>query len=653
MSCENGYLPTSTLANLILRSNGNSLLNGNGLVNEGQETGLTFPDIDVRSTALDQDRLAGVRSLQIALARGELDTGSGLAEELFGDSSRIYDTNGNLLESAGSLFNGGEIDPSTLDGFLDTSAVFSEIEDFSSNLDLTSAENTFGRETIVDTTNALNGFLNSGFNDSERFPDLSSYPNLSDRLTSVPALSFTEVGDWLVTSETDPNDLLTAIGNFDLNSDTSAFLINSLGSLEDYYTSNIGADIARGLCSASASIIQKILGILVIIDTAKEVITLIKNIFELDLIKLAEQLLARLTIEAIVKLIKETIQKIYDKIRARILRIIEKFKDMICNLKGAKHRAMSTLGKACTELEDFYSDENLDTFQKRIEAFITKLTAEFERLTFENVILLLQRLCDFVNLIQQLLFNPILAFQELGRTFAAEDRMARSVSLKNTKYAVEHGALRLSPEDRRVLQEEARKSINAKSASIQELIDGESTDYVTAKEISCDEAQALFCLKDEGVPGSFTFSGSILEGKPKNYKLVKPIVYARLMRMAARLDKEFVVVKGFEKKEDDKEKVGSADNSIMASGGAIHIQASGFQEQAEIIVSASQEGFVGIGVHSGYIHLDIGPRKLTWVAGYSDGFQQSDDAITELSTSAKLARLLDRHEKKEFTRKVE
>jgi len=738
MSCENGYLPTSTLANLILRSNGDSLLNANSLLAQAgaNRDDLTFDDSSLlRGSTLNADNLAGVRSLATLLDSGAFDTGSSLSDILSGESD-LYDQNGNLLAGAGA--NSGQSDAddnlntaSTAD-FLDTSAVFSEIENFSAVLDLTSPTETLGADTIVQVTNALNEFLSTGltntggstvvstgdssegagdgtggigngdggatggasdgaqgdtgavdgnigatiglgdpdadFGDgtggdgggsSGRFDNIGDFPNLGSRLSSVPALSFTEVGSWLIDSDTNTDDLLIALSNNALSSTTSSTLSTAMGTLEDFYTTNIGKDIARGLCSVSASLLQKILGIFVIIDTAKAAIALIKNLFELDLFKLIEQLLARLTLEALIAAIKKIIKKVYDKIRAKILRIIEKFKDLVCDIKGSKAKAMQILGRSCTEMEDFYSDDNLKTFQEKIEEFIAKLASEFERLTFENVAMLLARLCNFIDYIVELLFGPLNEFKELGRTMQAEDRMISSVSLLNTKYAVEHGALRLSAEDRRVLAEDARVSMNDKSATIQELIDGASTDYVTSKEMSCDEMSALFCLRGEGVPGSFTFSGDILEGKPKNYKLVKPIVFARLMRMAARLDREFVVIKGYEQKKKEAGR-GSNNNTIMSTGAAIHIEANSLQEVAEIIVSASQEGFVGIGVHSGYVHLDIGPRKLTWVDGYSSGFQASSSdnflssgSSTNFLESFSAQNLLYRHEKKEFTRKVE
>jgi len=215
--------------------------------------------------------------------------------------------------------------------------------------------------------------------------------------------------------------------------------------------------------------------------------------------------------------------------------------------------------------------------------------------------------------------------------------------------------LRISLQERRALQERARANLNASSASLDELMEGASTDYNTLTQLSCEETNAIIGM-DGPVPPYFTFSGSANEPykegtEIKNFMRTKPIVFARLMRMAKRTGYTYDVKEAFLLKPDD-EKRGGSENTIASTGSSIKINIGGGEEWiSKTIISASQEGFVGIGVGADYIHLDIGPRELTWVDGYTAGFTDASP-LSSKTAASKYLDLLERHKRKEFVKKV-
>jgi hypothetical protein len=84
---------------------------------------------------------------------------------------------------------------------------------------------------------------------------------------------------------------------------------------------NIGNTISGGLCGQFGNIFQKLLGIFTLIDTAKGLIEEIKNLAELDPLKLAKSLTLKQIIvalkNAIIKIVKPLVQKVKDQINGR------------------------------------------------------------------------------------------------------------------------------------------------------------------------------------------------------------------------------------------------------------------------------------------------------------------------------------------------
>ena len=566
-----------------------------------------------------------------------------------------------FLKSAGPFFEkdtGSTDTDSTLvaQNFGITSEVFNEIKTFSRKLDLTDPFERFGRQPIIELTDELNEY----FFNPNRGLDLSPYPSLKGRVNpEAPKLSYSEVADFISENEINIDSALSDLRNPNATLASSSTLSNLASLLDLYLNANIGLSLAQGLCGAIAKIFETILAILDLIPIFVKHLELARDILLLltdpDFIKFAIQQIQQQIVIQIKKKILEVIDAIFAAIIKKILAILNRIKEIICSLNGNNTTVSEKMNEAYTDIKEFFSSLSLDFFKEKIEEFVERLAKEFERFTIENVSQLVVRLCNFIEGLQELLFGPVNDFQDFVSKVVAETQMLQSVSLINSKRAVEYGGLRISLPERKQIQEQARKSVNDSSASLDELMEGASTDYVTLTELSCEEATSIIGM-DGPVPPYFTFSGSANEPykegtEIKNFMRTKPIVFARLMRMSKRTGYTYDVKEAFLLKPDEEIRGGS-ENTISSSGSSIKINIGGGEEWvSKTIISASQEGFVGIGVGADYIHLDIGPRELTWVDGYTAGFT---DAIPlgEKTEASKYLELLERHKRREFVKKV-
>lgn len=643
------------------------------------------PFYEIRDDSNQQQSAMTAGALVDQLIRQQkLDTGSGIAESMSNDPSTVFGEDCRLLMDSASNIIDGTLDSALLPanfGDQTTSKVFEEIRTFARKLDLTDPFERYGRNTIIDLTDTLNRYFfgnqtnenisgnnssDTGNTSNQTLPsdtgniDLSQYPSLEERTNAnAPRFSYSEIADFLSDSEIDPDSLFDELTNPAASLPNSSTLTDLASSLDNYFNDNIGNTLSQGLCGSIAEIYETVITILELIPIFVTHINMVRDIFslltDLDFVKLAIQVAQQLVYQAIKEKILEVIDLIYKTVKSKILAIVNSAKAVVAALQGKKSTPYKTLEDAYLDAKDFFSDLSLDSFKEKIENFVDDLGKQFERFTVENIGQLIYRLCKFIEGLQALLFGSVNDFQQITINTAAELQMMQSVSLINTKRAVEYGGKRLSLSVRKQFQTQAREAVNAVSASFDDLIAGESTDYITAPEMTAEEAETLFGL-DGPVAGKFKFSGTADQPYKngtdiKNFMRTKPIVFARLMRMANRTGYEYDVKEAFLLKEDNENR-GARDNTIASSGSSIKVRIEGdFNWVAKTIISASQEGFVGIGVGSDYVHLDIGPRELTWVDGYTAGFTDAN-ALSSRPDANKYLELLERHKRKEFTKKV-
>ena len=495
-----------------------------------------------------------------------------------------------------------------------SSQVFKEIDDYTRLVDLNANPiEQLDRQTVVDLTNKTNFMLDT--------VDLSSYNTLRDRIEQAP-LTFVEVADFVVSNNLDIGTINNDVGLYVPGASTSAPVDSYLNDLDYYLNVNLGKSISSGLCGAFANIFATLGGLFTLISTAQELIADIKNLTEKDPVKLAKSL----TLTAVLKKIKDTVLEIVDKVIAQLMKqvqgVIDSVVGMAGDLKCAAQSAFNHIQQAADQIKEFFDEVNKDGLKKSLEKFMAKLVAQFERLTPENVALMMFRFCQLTEVIQSLLTAPVDGIKKLAAALTIEQAALKSAGLVETKKAVEAGALRLSTDEREKLQKEASEKINEEAPSLTEIANGASSHYECPTCPSGEEMKQVAALDENGIPGKFTFEPQVInqndfEGKylkGAGYKKVDKDVWFKLLRTIAQTGTEVKINSAY-RSAGKNESVGGASKSKHMTGQAIDVRVTGdYNTRASFVVAASRAGFKGIGVYSTFIHLDTAGRRA-WVAG--------------------------------------
>ena len=473
------------------------------------------------------------------------------------------------------------------------------------------------RATLVDVTNKTNSILD--------LVDLSDYPVLSDRFDQGP-ITFVEIADFINSNNYDINNLNIDISDYVVRPTMPVPIDSYLGDLDYYMNKNFGASISGGICGSFNNFFSQLVGLFALIDTATELMADIKNLLEKDPVKLAKSL----TLNEILKKIKDAILKIVDKVieqlKKRVQAVVASTVAKLSNIQGASQMVYQKIQEIQNDINDLFDVDSIEEFKKKIEAFMAKTSAQFERLTVENVALMMFRFCQMSEVIESMLNKSVDGLKALATSVEVEKKVLESVAAAETKKAVENGAIRISREDRVKKSEEASAKINESQPTLEDIVNGAQSDYITPREMSQAETTAISSSigSDAGIPGKFTYSSSVknqddYEGttlKGAGYKKIDPVVLAKLLRVCEMTGKEFIITSGYRSPQYN-QSVGGAKSSIHMTGKAIDISVTGdFKERSEVIVAASRAGFTGIGVYSTFIHLDTS-RRRSWVAGES------------------------------------
>ena len=315
------------------------------------------------------------------------------------------------------------------------------------------------RQTVVDLTNALNIFLGSA--------DLGPYPTLENRFNQFP-ITYVDTADFILANQTNTATLYPVIRNYNPGIAMPVILSSFLSDFDFHLDTNMGNTIAGGLCGQFGNIFQKLLGLFTLIETAKGLIEDIKNLAEKDPLKklksmTLQQILVALK-QAIIKIVKKLVNQVKKQIAAMLTSVI----DTITDIGLAAERLYKKLKKMADDIVEFFEDPSIEKFLENIEKFISSTASQFERLTVENVALLMFRFCQFTELLQSLLMGPARALTALAQTIAVESLIAKNSSLKQTQAAVEAGATRVPVAQRISIKEEAIENNNTAPSAVAE-----------------------------------------------------------------------------------------------------------------------------------------------------------------------------------------
>ena len=481
------------------------------------------------------------------------------------------------------------------------------------------------RATLVDVTNKTNNILD--------LSDLSNYPVLSDRFEQGP-ITFVEIADFINSNNYDIDNLNKDIADYVVRPTMPVPLDSYLGDLDYYMNKNFGASISGGICGSFNNFFSQLVGLFVLIDTATELMADIKNLLEKDPVKLAKSLTLAVVLQKIKDAILKIVDKVIEQLKKRVQQVVAATVAGLSNIQGASQMVYQKIQEIQNDINDLFDVDSIEEFKKKIEALMAKTSAQFERLTVENVALMMFRFCQMSEVIEGMLNKSVDGLKALATSVEVEKKVLETVSLVETKSAVENGAIRVSKKDRDEKQKEVIAKTNESQPTLTDIANGQQSNYITPREMSQAEIEEVNSSvgSEAGIPGKFTYSSSVknqndYEGKylkGAGYKKIDPVVFAKLLRVCEMTGKQYVITSGYRSPKYNAS-VGGAKSSVHMTGKAIDISVRGsYAERSEFIVAASRAGFTGIGVYSTFIHLDTGARR-SWIAGSDSSYPVKSD----------------------------
>jgi hypothetical protein len=520
------------------------------------------------------------------------------------------------------------------------------------------------RRDIIEVTDRLNTVL--------PFLDLSNVETLSDRFGQFP-LTYTEIADWTLNNSVDVPALKSALNAFTVVAGPDVNVSNALEELDFYYNANLGKSISEGLCGKFGNALTELIGLFSLIDSTIAKLNSLK-LSDFDLKKLSIAELQKKIVEEFREKILETIDKLIEKIKEKVKKAIKKAIEDIKNfISNPGQTILNQLTKIQKEIDDFFSEENIQAIKDRVEEFLTEMAAGFERLTLANVQLIMHKLCNFTEIIQRILFGPADEVAELAKVIDKENKVLDTVDAVAKKNAEEAGATRVDKEQAEAVKEQSANSVNTKALDNNpnryvELVPRSTTrgtrfdevvkyrqpgdlnyidpstgrlaiptnvDYITSRTITPQEIEAINNLDPNTglASGLITFSDAVKSGK--QYEDVANEVWSKLLRISHLTGEKYVLRQGAVKPAGGRGGVkaraeygkirsqGSSGYHHRYSGYAVVLEVNDEQRE-NAIIAASRAGFTGIGVAKNFLRLNLGARDGTVATTDNPQFTQSE-----------------------------
>ena len=358
------------------------------------------------------------------------------------------------------------------------------------------------RATLVDVTNKTNNILD--------LSDLSNYPVLSDRFEQGP-ITFVEIADFINSNNYDIDNLNRDIADYVVRPTMPVPLDSYLGDLDYYMNKNFGASISGGICGSFNNFFSQLVGLFVLIDTATELMADIKNLLEKDPVKLAKSLTLAVVLQKIKDAILKIVDKVIEQLKKRVQQVVAATVAGLSNIQGASQMVYQKIQEIQNDINDLFDVDSIEEFKKKIEALMAKTSAQFERLTVENVALMMFRFCQMSEVIEGMLNKSVDGLKALATSVEVEKKVLETVSLVETKSAVENGAIRVSKKDRDEKQKEVIAKTNESQPTLTDIANGQQSNYITPREMSQAEIEEVNSSvgSEAGIPGKFTYSSSV------------------------------------------------------------------------------------------------------------------------------------------------
>ena len=507
------------------------------------------------------------------------DTGSGNSTVIgsSSDSSSISSNNNALNNdglSSSSSNNALNSNASNNDGSSSSSSSNSNASNnngLSSNSNVASNFNTgSGNSTVIGSSNASSDF-DSSFGSQSR-TDTSG-------LTQIEKAALLSGG-------------LTAL--------VPAVVTRLFNDLDFHLDVNVGNSISSGLCNQFNSTLGKLSTAMLVVNAGKNSVTDIVNLTEKDTKKLVESIVQVGILKTLLGLLESIIDKLLAKVKQSMNSAVGAGTSAVASLGSAAKSLQKKLGRMARDIEAFTSATNLADLKTAIEAFIAKAASSFERLTPENIALLMFRLCQFTESLQSIMMAPAVKMNKLANQVETEVKALTSLEKTNTKEAVKYGAIRVSNDDKKVKKD----SIIAQSKSIKP--SERNVVYITSREPTESEISLVRDISESGLGQNITFSSSVISDE--GWQDIDTSVWYKLLRLQEQTRYSYVVKQAATKRTNNKSSLGGTSKNAHNSGYAIDINVSSDMRD-DTIVAASRAGFTGIGVYDTHIHLDNGNRR--------------------------------------------
>ncbi len=396
-----------------------------------------------------------------------------------------------------------------------------------------------------------------------------------------------------------------------------ALITRLFNDLDFYYDVNIGGTISSGLCKQFNSTLGDLSKAMLIVNAGKNVVTDIINVTEKDAKKLADAIKQQGLLRTLLDLLKSIVDKLIAKVKQLMNAAVTAGTSAVESLGSAAKSIQKKISRMARDIEEFTSDTNLADIKKAVEAFIAKAASSFERLTPENIALLMFRLCQFTESLQAVMMAPAIKMNKMANQVESELKALTSVQKTNVKEAVKYGAIRVSEEDKKAKKDSVIKlSKNIKPSE-------RNVNYVTSREPSKEEIALVSSISESGLGQNITFSSSVISDQ--GWQDIDASVWYKLLRIQEQTGSSYVVKQAATKRKNSASALGGTSKTAHDSGYAIDINVSS-DIRDDTIVAASRAGFTGIGVYESHLHLDNGNRRA-WQSNATDTVEDFETSI--------------------------
>ena len=292
------------------------------------------------------------------------------------------------------------------------------------------------------------------------------YPKLNERLSVGPistaevAIFATETGASL--SAGLPGQVSLDMSDWTPGAQIPADVDLTLGLMSDFFDENIGASLSSGQCAAFAVKVAIIGGLLQTLKAKADSLGDMPG-FNLDgiptLDELAEQIKAKLSLEAI----QNTLEGAIDK-------VVEKVKKQAQSITAGLEEISADIQQAVDKVNAFTSDKNKNGMMDGVEKMIANIGSGFDKLDAKAIGLLMFRLCQVSEAIQSSSEKPL---QQLILTASAVEQTkasAKNISAQASQSAVSSGATRMDPADVESKKQEYTNKQRDLSSNVHDLV---------------------------------------------------------------------------------------------------------------------------------------------------------------------------------------